>query len=144
MPTLARIALCALALPVFPLLACGGKILEEPGAGPTGGVAAEPPRQEPAPLLPSGPALDEATVADACAAICDRDGRCGAWQWGCNASCESEIVASSACAPQASAYVHCYADNLQPSGCSMVPPICEQAYCAYARCTGKGRPAYCP
>src|SRR4051794_16723206 len=94
MRTLGWIAVSALALPISSPLACGGKIVEEPGAGPTDSVAADPPppkRQESTPPRPPSPLLEEARVADACGAICDRKGRCGAWQSDCDAECESEI-----------------------------------------------------
>lgn len=144
--------------------ACGGKILEEPGAGGSSGTSGgssggssgssgfhprapttQPDPPATAPPVPSAPSPpSNGSVADACETICHRNAQCGAWQSDCNAHCEGEIQAAAACAPQANAYIHCYADNLDTESCTALPPVCEDAYCAYTRCAGKVVPAYCP
>lgn len=147
--------------------ACGGKILEEAGAGSSGssgrgssgtssggstsgssgfgGVDPEPPSQQepPARSDPDPAPSGKSSVADACETICHRNGQCGAWQSDCKEHCESEISSAAACSPQAKAYIHCYADNLEADSCSALPPVCEDAYCAYTRCAGKVVPKYC-
>jgi len=82
------------------------------------------------------------TADDACAAICERNGECGADQSDCKESCTSEIDGALSCSAQANAYIQCYASNLLP-GCAALPPACESAYCAYTICAGKVVPGYC-
>lgn len=144
---------------------CGGKILDDSGAGggtsggrsgsagssgtsgtsSSGGFGpAEPPRRDddrPGAAVP--PAPSRSAVADACETICRRNAKCGAWQSDCNAYCANEINSAAACSPQANAYIHCYADNLEDDSCTALPPLCEEAYCAYTRCAGKVIPRYC-
>lgn len=113
-------------------------------SGSSGFDPAAPGRQEPpsSPWPEPGPA-GKSGVAGACETICLRDGRCGALQSDCNAYCENEINSAAACSPEALAYIQCYADNLEVDACSALPPVCEPAYCAYTRCTGKVVPTYC-
>ena len=154
---------------LFLLAACGGKIAGEGsalgakttegdprGSGTASGTgsgvdpAPAPSPTPPSPSAPFGtpPASGVAepngghTVEDACAAICERNAQCGADTPDCQASCSSEIHGASACAPQANAYIQCYASNLA-TGCAELPPVCEGAYCAYTICTGKVVPNYC-
>jgi hypothetical protein len=140
------------------LTACGGKILDEGRSGaagaagaasaaPSGGFGDDTTRssddQEPVPVLLPGLQQPDgkSSVADACATICERNGKCGAWQSDCYERCTDDLRSSSSCAGEASAYLHCYADNLE--SCTQVPPVCEPAYCAFRRCEGKSGPSYC-
>ena len=117
---------------------CGGKILEERASGQ------EPPSSPDPSTSSQGatPTLPPKNVEDPCDTICTRNNACGAWQPDCNQHCADDLRASSACRVEATAYVQCYAANLE--GCAALPPVCEPAYCAYARCAGKVVPSYCP
>ncbi len=147
--------------------ACGGKIAGDdrgggfsgngedsssspppPSSSPSGSTSASPPFTGTPPPSPS-PSSSSATspgdrpsVEDACGAICDRNGRCGADQTDCKERCADEISGASSCSPQANAFIQCYAANLL-EGCASLPPVCESAYCAYTICAGKVVPAYC-
>lgn len=150
-------------LVLLPILlgACGGKIagdlrgstgddpdrvpISSPGPGPTSSPSPSSPFvPAPSPSSSSGLGQPSAShiVDDACAAICERNGECGAGQPDCAAFCAKEILGASSCAAQASAYIQCYANNLLP-GCAALPPVCESAYCAYTICAGKVVPDYC-
>ena len=135
--------------------ACGGKIADDPNAPRTGGASGTSSAGDVDPGTAAAPSTPEqtaqpfgaaqsskATVEDACGAICRRNGECGAYQGDCLERCTADILAESSCSPQANAYIHCYADNLEP-GCAALPPVCEQAYCAYTQCAGKVVPDYC-
>ncbi len=151
-----------------PLLACGGKIAggdpSANGGDPNGGASAgaggsgagldptpapSASSQPPSPFAPYNPpagGLQQPpggrTVDDACGAICERNGQCGAGQSDCKESCANEINGAVACSAQANAYIQCYASNLLP-GCAALPPVCEAAYCAFTICAGKVVPGYC-
>lgn len=137
--------------------ACGGKILDDPNAkhdgmrddfagssSGSGGVTTPAPADPlPTPPEPSPtPTGSRPTVEDACGVICERNGKCGALQTDCLSRCADEIHGAAACSREANAYIHCYADNLEP-GCAALPPTCESAYCAYTQCAGKVVPTYC-
>lgn len=116
--------------------ACGGKILvEESDAAPSanegvvvaGGGALDASAAGPAPV----------SVADACATICERQGRCGSRTDACEARCEQRAAAGCG----ASEWLLCYAARIE--GCGMLPPACEPAYCAWAACAGEPVPDYC-
>lgn len=128
-------------VPLAALAACGGKILEERGGGAT---VDEPPstttlEAAPAPPPPRGAT---STSADPCTAICEGNGLCVGGQTECSRRC-AEDLANASCAAEANTYIRCYADRLEGEGCSVLPPVCEGAYCAYTRCAGKVVPAYC-
>jgi hypothetical protein len=149
---------------VLALAACGGKIAgdqrapigDDPSRDPTAASGFEPApaasgTQQPSSPFgafaapPSGGLAQPSggrTVDDACAAICERNGDCGATQTDCKDSCAAEIRNASACSAQANAYIQCYASNLLP-GCAALPPVCETAYCAFTICAGKVVPDYC-
>lgn len=154
---------CSLAFATLATLAgtaaCGGKIADDPEA--RGGSSGSSGRivDLPAPTLPQDPAPtpspapsfqppstptspSKPTVEDACKTVCDRNGQCGALQDQCYARCTEEIHSATSCTSEASAYIHCYANNLE--GCSALPPVCEAAYCAFTRCAGRVVPRYCP
>jgi hypothetical protein len=161
MPCLAALGFVVLA---FASGACGGKIADDPAAkldddnrGASGSSgqngSGNGPSQTPATSgsdIPSPTPFHDPTpepsskpsVMDACDTICKRDGQCGALQTDCLSRCTDDILAAADCSSEGSAYIHCYADNLQP-GCAALPPICEPAYCAYTRCAGKVVPNYC-
>lgn len=130
---------------VAPLLvvACGGKIADDPTAsvgereGEGAGLPA--PAASPPPTEPS-----KAHVGDVCGTICRRHARCGAHQDDCAEHCAEETREAGFCSPVAKAFMQCYADNIEPDSCTVVPPVCEEAYCAYTRCAGKVGPSYCP
>lgn len=131
---------------VVGLSGCGGKILEErgdggagsggggAGAGVTEAVAAGA-ASAAAPAAPVG-----ARAGDPCATICESNGGCVGGQKDCVERC-SQDLGTPGCAAEASAYLGCYADNIQ--FCSELPPVCESAYCAYALCAGRITPPYC-
>lgn len=152
----------------FTLAACGGKIAgdqrassgedptRDPSSGATSGSGFDPGNassatQEPSSPFPPSTAPPSGlaqtpggrTVDDACAAICERNGNCGAGQPDCQQYCADEINGASACSGEANAYIQCYAANLLDNGCAALPPVCETAYCAYTRCAGKVVPTYC-
>jgi hypothetical protein len=151
---------------VLAVAACGGKIAGDNGhttggSDPTAGggqsssgfdpsTAPSGSAQPSSPFTPSTPPPPTGlpqpsgghTVGDACAAICERNGTCGAGQSDCEERCTSEIDGALSCASQANAYIHCYADNLV-DGCAALPPVCESDYCAYTICAGKVVPSYC-
>jgi hypothetical protein len=130
----------AVALSVL-VCACGGKILEESGGGGRVEPASATSPAAPSPPPPPAEAFSSpAKNGDACATICERNGACGAETTDCVARCADDLSAS-ACSGEANAYVQCYAANLE--GCAALPPVCESAYCAFARCTGRVVPAYC-
>jgi hypothetical protein len=161
--TLASVVV-GISLSLAAAVACGGKIAGDgtstgisgatdpsSGADPTTAASGSaspspsssfPPFSSPPP--PSGLQQPSAghTVDDACAAICERNGSCGAGQSDCQDHCTTEINGAVACSAQASTYIHCYADNLL-DGCAALPPVCEDAYCAYTLCAGKVVPSYC-
>lgn len=157
------LAACAFALALaLATAACGGKIDDDAAArgfsssgGPSSSsgsfpqpLPTTPPETTPSPaptastqpFTPPGPS--KASVEDACATICERNGQCGALQSDCYARCTDDIHTAIACGPEAATYIHCYADNLE--GCAPLPPVCESAYCAFARCAGRVVPRYCP
>jgi len=128
------------------LAACGGKIEDDPAARGSSKAYVEPsptlPPETTASSTPSTPSEpSKPTVEDACTTICDRNGQCGALQSDCYARCTDDIHTAIACGPEAATYIHCYADNLE--GCSPLPPVCEDAYCAFTRCAGRVVPRYC-
>lgn len=148
----------------FTLAACGGKIAgdqrapigDDSSRDPTSGSgfdptpapsgtqqASSPFAAFPAPSSGLAQPSGRPSVDDACAAICERNGECGAAQSDCKDSCADEIRGASSCSAQANAYIQCYAQNLLP-GCAALPPACESAYCAYTICAGKVVPRYCP
>ena len=150
---------------VFLLAACGGKIAGDgsaSGARGTGGYDAPPaspappasasasaspsPFDPPVATTPPMSGLAQPpggnSVEDACAAICERNGQCGADQPDCKDTCADEIRSAASCSAEASTYIHCYAQNLA-EGCAALPPVCERAYCAYTTCAGKVVPDYC-
>ena len=150
--SLAVVAIVALAP-----AACGGKIADDPNAprtgspSPSSSATSDPPASTAAPSSPLAPdpagfqSPTTSTVADACGAICKRNGDCGALQTDCLQRCTEDIQGAAACSAEANAYIHCYADNLAAeSECTALPPVCEPAYCAYTRCAGKVVPSYCP
>jgi hypothetical protein len=126
------------------------------GGSGSGGVVFPAPASSSSDQSPSGPFTpppsssgnglgqppDGPSVYDACAAICERNAKCGADSPDCAESCSSEIHGATTCAAQANAYIRCYAANLD-SGCAELPPVCENAYCAYTICAGKVVPGYC-
>jgi hypothetical protein len=147
----------------FALAACGGKIAgderassgKDPSGDPTSGSGLDPAPASSGTQQPSSPfapftappsGLPQPsggrTVDDACGAICERNGECGATQTDCKDSCADEIRGAASCSAQANAYIQCYADNLLP-GCAALPPVCEGDYCAYTICAGKVVPRYC-
>jgi hypothetical protein len=139
---------------VVVVVGCGGKIAEEPGEGPdtrsgtgtgTGGgsegTAFVVPAPSSAPSVPPPSYPSKPTVEDACRTICERNGQCGALQGDCYERCTGDIHGASGCASEANAYIHCYANNLE--GCAALPPVCENAYCAFTRCAGGVVPEYC-
>ena len=149
----------------FTLAACGGKIAGDqrtstgggdPSRNPTSSSGFDPApgtsatQAPPSPFAPfaappSGGLAQPSggrTVDDACAAICERNGQCGATQSDCEDSCSAEIHGAASCSAQANAYIQCYAQNLLP-GCAALPPVCESAYCAFTICAGKVVPDYC-
>lgn len=155
------LAFVSVALASLTLGACGGKIDEDSAArassssgGSSGTFTVPSPTVPPettrsptpsptatsTPSAPSSPS--KASVEDACATICERNGQCGALQSDCYARCTDDIRTAITCGPEAATYIHCYADNLE--GCSPLPPVCESAYCAFARCAGRVVPRYCP
>jgi hypothetical protein len=124
------------------LAACGGKIAPDP-IPDVGSVAPEPApgsqaseRSQPPEGVPSA-----LSVEAVCAAICDRDGRCGADNGTCRERCSAKLTIGT-CAPSADAYLQCWVVNLQP-GCGELPPACEDAYCTYTSCAGIVAPPYC-
>ena len=166
MRTTAFLSLVVRVVSVLACGACGGKIAGDNGnaaggSDPTGaggksssGVdpapsgSAEPsspftaPPPSAAPSSGLGKPSGGRSVDDACAAICERNGQCGAAQSDCQERCTNEIDGALSCSAQANAYIHCYANNLV-DGCAALPPVCEGAYCAYTTCTGKVVPSYC-
>lgn len=151
------LAFVSVALASLALAACGGKIDEDSAPRGSSGTFTEPsptvppettPSPTPSPTATSTPSTpstppspSKASVDDACATICERNGQCGALQSDCYARCADDIHTAIACGPEAATYIHCYADNLE--GCSPLPPVCESAYCAFARCAGRVVPRYC-
>jgi hypothetical protein len=109
-------------------IGCGGKILVEETDASAGTSLAAP---TPAASAPR-------SIAEACATICERQGRCGARTDACEARCEEQ--AAMGCG--ASAWLRCYAEGIE--NCGMLPPACEPAYCAWAACAGRPVPDYCP
>jgi hypothetical protein len=101
-----------------------------------------PPTPSAAPSSGLGQPSGGHSVDDACAAICERNGQCGAAQSDCQERCTTEINGALSCSAQANAYIHCYANNLV-DGCAALPPVCESDYCAYTICAGKVVPVYC-
>jgi hypothetical protein len=154
------------------LAACGGKIVDDgravgsgaggsTGAGSSGtsgegsggssgssGSFGPAPAEElpspPSSALSPGASSGTGSVTDACETVCRRNAKCGALQTDCNDRCAEELAPRAACAGPASAFIQCFANNLPPDDCTALPPVCESAYCAYTRCTGKVVPSYCP
>ena len=88
------------------LAGCGGKILEDPnaragssdgasGASGTSGASSGGFFETPPPATPSqpDPPSTKGTVEDPCAAMCERDGKCGAWQPDCYERCSDDMRA---------------------------------------------------
>ena len=111
--------------------ACGGKILEDPDASAA---------RAPAPAATSDPASTSSAMSidDACNRICERNGRCGAWTADCVHRCLDDARAGCG----ADAWLECYGERVD-DGCSVLPPACEPAYCAWAACAGRPLPPYC-
>jgi hypothetical protein len=131
----------ALAL-VLTLAACGGKIAPDPIPDPSPVDPDAVPGPQPSERSQPPPSVPSALSVEAlCAAICDRDGRCGADNGSCAERCTKELTVGG-CAASADAYLQCWAVNLQP-GCTALPPACEDAYCAYTRCARIATPPYC-
>lgn len=107
---------------------CGGKILVEPTALDAADAA------PPEPVAVAPPSM---TVEEACAKICERSGACGAWTDECEARCLAK--ASAGCG--AAEWLRCYGERI--TGCLVLPPACEPAYCAWAACAGQPVPDYC-
>jgi hypothetical protein len=81
-------------------------------------------------------------IASACSAVCDRGARCGSDADGCVERCLAESQ-SGACSAVATAYYVCFGERVDSSDCASLPPECEQAWCAYARCNGQPLLPYC-
>ena len=126
-------------VPLAALAACGGKILEERGAG---AAVDEPPSTTMLEATPAPPPGTRSASADPCTVVCEGNGGCVGGQSECYRRC-AEDLASASCAVEATTYVRCYAERIEGEGCSALPPVCEGAYCAYTRCAGKVVPAYC-
>ena len=121
---------------------CGGKIVEDPVASSSESSPSDSPSPSPPPPSASPFSVpSKASVEDACRTICERHGLCGAQSAGCYEECTGEIHSAAACSGEANKYIHCYADNLE--GCAALPPVCEDAYCAFTRCAGRVVPTYC-
>lgn len=131
------------------LSACGGKILDERGGGGVAsssgdGTSPAPSSDEgqPASGLGSAPSPTKSHSEDPCATICEGNGGCVGGQSECLRRCGDDL-GSASCTLEARVYIGCYADHIENEGCSVLPPVCEDTYCAYARCAGKVVPGYC-
>lgn len=72
------------------------------------------------------------SLTEACAKICERDAKCGAWRVDCAERCLGR--ASDGCG--AETWLRCYGERIE-EGCAALPPECEAAYCAWAECAGE-------
>lgn len=128
--------------------ACGGKILQEATDDDAGTARSDAASSELDPVVrppgdePEAPSSDEIPLSEACAAMCDRDGRCGAARPGCEERCLAS--GHSFCGDAYTAFARCYGTHLaRAPSCDVVPPHCEARYCAYLRCSGERLRDYC-
>jgi len=137
----ARFAVAALVL-----CACGGKVLDERagGVGSSSGAGTSPAASGDEGASSSGlvPTPTKPHSEDPCATICEGNGGCVGGQRECLRRCGDDL-GSASCTLEARVYIGCYADHIENEGCSVLPPVCESAYCAYARCAGEVVPGYC-
>ena len=133
---------CLLLMCAF-VAGCGGKIAPDPNATPGDPAPASSRPDQTAVPGPAPASTSSRSVADACGVVCDRKAQCGALQDRCAETCASQIGVG-ACAPAGNAYIQCWADSFSDqSSCLVLPPVCEQAYCAFTRCAGIVVPDYC-
>jgi hypothetical protein len=83
------------------------------------------------------------SLPDACQAVCERNGLCGANpnDFECVDRCLAE--SRGACGAVSTTYWVCFGERAESSKCAELPPDCESAYCAYTRCMGQPIPPYC-